>query len=31
MGNYHPHGDESIYDAMARMAQDFSLRYMLVD
>ncbi len=31
MGNYHPHGDASIYEAMARMAQDFSLRYMLVD
>lgn len=31
MGNYHPHGDSSIYDAMVRMAQDFSYRYMLVD
>jgi DNA gyrase subunit A len=31
MGNYHPHGDSSIYDALARMAQDFSLRYPLVD
>lgn len=31
MGKYHPHGDSSIYDAMARMAQDFSIRYMLVD
>lgn len=31
MGKYHPHGDKAIYDAMARMAQDFSLRYMLVD
>ncbi|MEI7847969.1 MAG: DNA gyrase subunit A [Chloroflexota bacterium] len=31
LGKYHPHGDSSIYDAMARMAQDFSLRYMLVD
>ena len=31
MGKYHPHGDASIYDAMARMAQDWSLRYMLVD
>jgi len=31
MGKYHPHGDNSIYDAMARMAQDFSIRYMLVD
>ena len=31
MGHYHPHGDSSIYDAMVRMAQDFSYRYMLVD
>lgn len=31
MGKYHPHGDRSIYDAMVRMAQDFSIRYMLVD
>jgi DNA gyrase subunit A len=31
MGKYHPHGDQSIYDALARMAQDFSLRYPLVD
>ena len=31
LGKYHPHGDASIYDAMARMAQDFSMRYMLVD
>ena len=31
MGRYHPHGDSSIYDAMVRMAQDFSYRYMLVD
>ena len=31
MGKYHPHGDASIYDAMVRLAQDFSLRYMLVD
>ena len=31
MGKYHPHGDQSIYDAMVRMAQSFSLRYMLVD
>ena len=31
MGKYHPHGDSAIYDAMARMAQDFSLRYMLID
>ena len=31
MGNYHPHGDSSIYDTLVRMAQDFSLRYPLVD
>ena len=31
LGKYHPHGDASIYDAMARMAQDFSMRYPLVD
>lgn len=31
MGKYHPHGDSSIYDTLVRMAQDFSLRYMLVD
>src|ERR671935_286639 len=31
MGNYHPHGDAAIYDTLARMAQDFSLRYPLVD
>ncbi len=31
MGKYHPHGDSSIYEAMVRMAQDFSFRYMLVD
>ncbi len=31
MGKYHPHGDVAIYDAMARMAQDFSLRYLLID
>ncbi len=31
LGKYHPHGDQAVYDAMARMAQDFSLRYMLVD
>lgn len=31
MGKYHPHGDSSIYDAMVKMAQDFSTRYMLVD
>ena len=31
MGKYHPHGDSSIYDAMVRMAQDFSMRYMFID
>jgi DNA gyrase subunit A len=31
MGNFHPHGDSSIYDALVRMAQDFSIRYLLVD
>ena len=31
MGKYHPHGDASIYDALVRMAQDFSMRYMLID
>jgi DNA gyrase subunit A len=31
MANFHPHGDQAIYDALARMAQDFSLRYPLVD
>ena len=31
MGKYHPHGDTAIYDTLARMAQDFSLRYPLVD
>ncbi|OOY31992.1 DNA topoisomerase IV subunit A [Thioclava sp. F36-6] len=31
MGNYHPHGDAAIYDAMARLAQDFAMRYKLVD
>lgn len=31
MGNYHPHGDSAIYDSMVRMAQDFSMRYPLVD
>jgi DNA gyrase subunit A len=31
MGNYHPHGDSSIYDTLVRMAQDFSLRYPLID
>ncbi len=31
LGKYHPHGDMAVYDAMARMAQDFSMRYMMVD
>ena len=31
LGKYHPHGDQAVYDAMARMAQDFSMRYMMVD
>ena len=31
LGKYHPHGDSSVYDAMVRLAQDFSMRYMLVD
>ena len=31
LGNYHPHGDSSVYDAMVRLAQDFSLRYPLID
>ena len=31
LGKYHPHGDSAVYDSMARMAQDFSLRYLLVD
>ena len=31
LGKYHPHGDTSVYDAMVRMAQDFSMRYVLVD
>ena len=31
MGKYHPHGDTAIYDTLVRMAQDFSLRYMLID
>ena len=31
MGNYHPHGDASIYDTLVRMAQDFNMRYVLVD
>ena len=31
MGNYHPHGDSAIYDTLVRMAQDFSMRYLLVD
>ena len=31
MGNYHPHGDSAIYDTLVRMAQDFALRYPLID
>src|SRR5919205_1118141 len=31
MGNYHPHGDTAIYDTLVRLAQDFSMRYLLVD
>ena len=31
MGNYHPHGDASIYDTLVRMAQDFNMRYLLTD
>src|SRR5216683_5886041 len=31
MGKYHPHGDSAIYDALARMAQDFAMRHMLID
>ena len=31
LGKYHPHGDMAVYDAMVRLAQDFSVRYMLVD
>ena len=31
LGRYHPHGDSSVYDAMVRLAQDFSMRYTLVD
>ncbi|HBY92840.1 MAG TPA: DNA gyrase subunit A, partial [Chloroflexi bacterium] len=31
LGKYHPHGDSAVYDAMVRMAQDFSMRYLLVD
>ncbi|MBR5868972.1 MAG: DNA gyrase subunit A, partial [Clostridia bacterium] len=31
MGNYHPHGDAAVYDALVRLAQDFSMRYPLVD
>src|SRR5512134_3937198 len=31
LGKYHPHGDQAVYESMARMAQDFSMRYMLVD
>ena len=31
LGKYHPHGDTSVYDSMVRMAQDWSVRYMMVD
>ncbi|GIX45755.1 MAG: hypothetical protein KatS3mg130_2163 [Candidatus Sumerlaea sp.] len=31
MGNYHPHGDQAIYETLVRMAQDFSMRYPLID
>ena len=31
MGNYHPHGDTAIYDALVRMGQDFSMRHLLID
>ncbi|MGN6958389.1 DNA gyrase subunit A, partial [Neisseria sp. P0013.S002] len=31
IGNYHPHGDTAVYDTIVRMAQDFSLRYVLID
>src|SRR5689334_13996630 len=31
LGNYHPHGDAAVYDALVRMAQDFSMRHMLID
>src|SRR3989338_2799685 len=31
LGKYHPHGDTAVYDSLVRMAQDFSLRYLLVD
>ena len=31
IGKYHPHGDSAVYDTIVRMAQDFSMRYMLVD
>jgi len=31
LGKYHPHGDASVYDTMVRMAQDFSMRYVLID
>src|SRR3990170_667098 len=31
LGKYHPHGDQAVYDAMARMAQDFAMRYLLID
>ena len=31
LGRYHPHGDSAVYDSLVRMAQDFSMRYMLID
>jgi len=31
LGKYHPHGDAAVYESMARMAQDFSMRYLLID
>ena len=31
MGNYHPHGDSAIYDALVRLGQDFAMRYPLID
>src|ERR1700733_14909388 len=31
LGNYHPHGDSAVYDALVRLAQDFSMRYPLID
>ena len=31
LGKYHPHGDTSVYDSMVRMAQDWSVRYMMID